>query len=94
MSDERNKLIYQNQKSKNTSDEELVIKSFKENKGLYGRVRLSIYIYKKYKINLNYRKIGRIMNKFSLKCLVRQKKRKKEKKDIKCKIYRSCAKRL
>ncbi|WP_435129416.1 IS3 family transposase [Mycoplasma sp. 6243] len=72
--------------AKNTSDEELVIKSFKENKGLYGRVRLSIYIYKKYKINLNYRKIGRIMNKFSLKCLVRQKKRKKEKKDTNVKF--------
>ncbi|VEU75949.1 Integrase-recombinase protein [Mycoplasmopsis columboralis] len=72
-----------------TEDKEtidLIVKSFFENKSRYGRKRLEIYILKKYGKCINYRKIGRIMQKLNLKCSTRIPKRKREIKNLNVKF--------
>ena len=54
---------------------EKIIKAFNENKGIYGRVRLSMFLAQKYQIFINYRTLGNYMNDLNLKCKVRIKKR-------------------
>nr|pir probable transposase - Mycoplasma pulmonis insertion sequence IS1138 [Mycoplasmopsis pulmonis] len=62
--------------------EEIIRKSFHENKGIFGRKRLEIYIQNKYKRYINYRKIGRILLKLNLFCKIRRAKRKNEIKNL------------
>ncbi|MEA4134667.1 IS3 family transposase [Mycoplasma sp. 2704] len=65
------------QKSDHRNDE-LILEAFKKNKCLFGRKRLEHYIKQKYQILLNYRTIGRIMNRLQLHCLIRRKKKDRE----------------
>ncbi|WP_162148279.1 IS3 family transposase [Mycoplasmopsis gallinarum] len=70
----------------NNKYDELVIKSFKQNKCLFGRKRLENYIKRKYQITLNYRTIGRIMNRLNLLCLIRKKRKDREQKNTNVKF--------
>ncbi|WP_084107697.1 IS3 family transposase [Mycoplasmopsis pullorum] len=74
-----NKLVI----NKNKHDD-LIIEAFKKNKCLFGRVRLANYIREKYQIYLNYRTLGRIMNRLGLFCVIRRKRKQREQKDTKC----------
>ncbi|WP_436358728.1 transposase [Mycoplasma sp. 480] len=62
-------------------EEKLIYEGFTENNCLYGRKRLEVFIEKKHKIKINYRKIGRIMNKLNLFCIVRKKSKRREDKN-------------
>ncbi|VEU72641.1 Integrase-recombinase protein (plasmid) [Mycoplasmopsis gallopavonis] len=73
-------------KSVNTKYDELIIKSFKKNKGLFGRKRLESYIRTKFQIDLNYRTIGRAMRRLNLFCLIRRKKIDREQKNTNVKF--------
>ncbi|WP_233742915.1 IS3 family transposase [Mycoplasmopsis agalactiae] len=59
-----------------------IIDSFNETNGVFGRERLASYLKKTRKISINYRTLGRIMNKLGLICKIRIPKRVKEKKNI------------
>ncbi|UUM20180.1 IS3 family transposase [Mycoplasma sp. 2045] len=74
------------QKTENEELHSIVKKAFYENKGRFGRWRLSIYILKVYKIDINYRTLGRIMNKLNLICVVRPKRKVREIKNTNVKI--------
>ena len=56
--------------------------AFIECKGRFGRERLSLFLKKKYQININPRTLGRIMNKLGLLCEIRRSKRKREIKNV------------
>ncbi|WP_084107601.1 IS3 family transposase [Mycoplasmopsis pullorum] len=76
-----NKLVI----NKNKHDD-LIIEAFKKNKCLFGRVRLANYIREKYQIYLNYRTLGRIMNRLGLFCVIRRKRKQREQKDTSVKF--------
>ncbi|WP_436358472.1 IS3 family transposase [Mycoplasma sp. 480] len=67
-------------------EEKLIYEGFTENNCLYGRKRLEVFIEKKHKIKINYRKIGRIMNKLNLFCIVRKKSKRREDKNTSVKF--------
>ncbi|WP_324672250.1 IS3 family transposase [Mycoplasma sp. 888] len=73
-------------KSENEELHSILKKAFYENKGRFDRWRLSIYILKVYKMNINYRTLGRIMNKLNLICVVRPKRKVREIKNTNVKI--------
>nr|WP_277872568.1 DDE-type integrase/transposase/recombinase [Metamycoplasma hominis] len=56
--------------------------AFIECKGRFGRERLSLFLKKKYQIDINPRTLGRIMNKLGLLCEIRRSKRKREIKNV------------
>ncbi|MDJ1645884.1 transposase, partial [Mycoplasma sp. M5725] len=64
----------------------IIKEAFLENRGLYGRERLSVFIAQKYNILINYRTLGRILNRLELKCKIRTKKKQREKKDTTAKL--------
>ncbi|MDJ1649012.1 transposase [Mycoplasma phocimorsus] len=64
----------------------IIKEAFLENRGLYGRERLSVFIAQKYNILINYRTLGRILNRLELKCKIRTKKKQCEKKDTTAKL--------
>ncbi|WNM14653.1 transposase [Mesomycoplasma ovipneumoniae] len=51
----------------------IIKKSFLDNKGRYGRLRLSAYIYIKYNIDINARSLGRALKRLNLVCKIRKK---------------------
>ncbi|MGC7158589.1 transposase [Metamycoplasma hominis] len=65
-------------KSKAIQYEKQIKEAFIEYKGRFGRERLSLFLKKKYQININSSTLGRIMNKLSLLCKIRRSKRKRE----------------
>ncbi|WP_341493715.1 IS3 family transposase [Mesomycoplasma ovipneumoniae] len=54
----------------------IIKKSFLDNKGRYGRLRLSAYISMKYNINIHPRSLGRHLKRLNLVCKIRKKRRK------------------
>lgn len=64
-----------------------IIDFFNEINGVFGRERLVLYFKKIRKILINYRILGRIMNKLGLICKIRIFKRVKEKKNIDVKYF-------
>ncbi|WP_240455226.1 transposase [Metamycoplasma hominis] len=65
-------------KNKAIQYEKQIKEAFIEYKGRLGRERLSLFLKKKYQININSSTLGRIMNKLSLLCKIRRCKRKRE----------------
>lgn len=65
---------------------DVIEKSFIETKSRYGRLKLSVYISQKYKIDINERSLGRYMNLLGLKCKLRQKSKRKEIKNVSSQI--------
>ncbi|WNM15419.1 IS3 family transposase [Mesomycoplasma ovipneumoniae] len=61
----------------------IIKKSFLDNKGRYGRLRLSAYISMKYNIYINPRSLGRALKRLNLVCKIRKKRRKSEIKNTK-----------
>ncbi|WP_426461386.1 hypothetical protein [Mycoplasma hafezii] len=79
------RLNHKNTKYKPNKLDELyivILKAFNEIKKIYGRERLSIFIKNKYQININYRALGRIINKLSLKFNIRKKCKSREIKNV------------
>ncbi|UVO15165.1 IS3 family transposase [Mesomycoplasma ovipneumoniae] len=70
-------------KVKEHENDAIIKKSFLDNKGRYGRLRLSAYIYIKYNINIHPRSLGRHLNRLNLVCKIRKKRRKSEIKNTK-----------
>lgn len=56
-----------------SADENLVISLFNEKKGKYGVRRLQMLIYRRYKLNINIKKIKRIKRDFGLVTVIRRK---------------------
>ncbi|WP_085993458.1 IS3 family transposase [Oceanobacillus senegalensis] len=57
-------------------DEELlsyILKIFEEHKGIYGRRRIKIELENEYKLQVNEKRISRIMKKYGLQCKIRRK---------------------
>ncbi|WP_162980104.1 IS3 family transposase [Metamycoplasma hominis] len=65
-------------KNKAIQYEKQIKEAFIECKGRFGRERLSLFLKKKYQININSRTLARIMNKLSLLRKIRRSKRKRE----------------
>ncbi|WP_235750775.1 hypothetical protein [Mycoplasmopsis bovigenitalium] len=61
----------------------MIRKSFLDNKGRYGRLRLSAYISMKYNIFINPRSLGRHLKRLNLICKIRKQRRKSEIKNTK-----------
>ncbi|WP_341513205.1 hypothetical protein [Mesomycoplasma ovipneumoniae] len=59
-------------KVKEHKNDAIIKKSFLDNKGRYGRLRLSAYIYIKYNIYINPRSLGRHLKRLNLVCKIRQ----------------------
>ncbi|WP_341515317.1 IS3 family transposase [Mesomycoplasma ovipneumoniae] len=70
-------------KVKEHKNDAIIKKSFLDNKGRYGRLRLSAYIYIKYNIYINPRSLGRHLKRLNLVCKIRKKRRKSEIKNTK-----------
>ncbi|WNM16289.1 IS3 family transposase [Mesomycoplasma ovipneumoniae] len=70
-------------KIKEHKNDAIIKKSFLDNKGRYGRLRLSAYIYMKYNIYINPRSLGRHLKRLNLVCKIRKKRRKSEIKNTK-----------
>ncbi|WP_020002291.1 IS3 family transposase [Metamycoplasma hominis] len=68
-------------KNKAIQYEKQIKEAFIECKGRFRRERLSLFLKKKYQIDINPRTLGRIMNKFGLLCEIRRNKRKKRNKE-------------
>ncbi|WNM14634.1 IS3 family transposase [Mesomycoplasma ovipneumoniae] len=60
-------------KVKEHKNDAIIKKSFLDNKGRYGRLRLSAYIYIKYNINIHPRSLGRHLKRLNLVCKIRKK---------------------
>ncbi|WP_341515278.1 IS3 family transposase [Mesomycoplasma ovipneumoniae] len=60
-------------KVKEHKNDAIIKKSFLDNKGRYGRLRLSAYIYIKYNIYINPRSLGRHLKRLNLVCKIRKK---------------------
>ncbi|QZE12376.1 IS3 family transposase [Mycoplasma sp. Ms02] len=73
-------------KSQIQKEMEIIKKAMEDTKFRFGRERLSFYILKKHGIALNYRTIGRRMKKLGLKCVIRQKSKRKESKNTNVKF--------
>nr|WP_308700593.1 DDE-type integrase/transposase/recombinase [Metamycoplasma hominis] len=69
-------------KNKAIQYEKQIKEAFIECKGRFGRERLSLFLKKKYQIDINPRTLGRIMNKLGLLCEIRRSKRKREIKNV------------
>ncbi|WP_337897395.1 hypothetical protein [Mesomycoplasma ovipneumoniae] len=60
-------------KVKERKNDAIIKKSFLDNKGRYGRLRLSAYIYIKYNIYIHPRSLGRHLKRLNLVCKIRKK---------------------
>ncbi|WP_240448647.1 DDE-type integrase/transposase/recombinase [Metamycoplasma hominis] len=69
-------------KNKAIQYEKQIKEAFIECKGRFGRERLSLFLKKKYQIDINPRTLDRIMNKLGLLCEIRRSKRKREIKNV------------
>ncbi|MCS4536879.1 IS3 family transposase [Mycoplasma sp. CSL7475-4] len=75
---------YRLKKSKNDKKvkkiqyEDQIKQAFRECKGRYGRERLALLLKMKFGVDINYRTLGRYMNKLGLFCEIRRAKRKRE----------------
>lgn len=70
-------------KVKEHKNDAIIRKSFLDNKGRYGRLRLSAYISMKYNIYINPRSLGRHLKRLNLICKIRKQRRKSEIKNTK-----------
>ncbi|XBE78440.1 IS3 family transposase [Mesomycoplasma ovipneumoniae] len=70
-------------KVKEHENDAIIKKSFLDNKGRYGRLRLSAYISMKYNINIHPRSLGRHLKRLNLVCKIRKRRRKSEIKNTK-----------
>ncbi|WNM16979.1 IS3 family transposase [Mesomycoplasma ovipneumoniae] len=70
-------------KVKEHKNDAIIKKSFLDNKGRYGRLRLSAYISMKYNIYIHPRTLGRHLKRLNLVCKIRKQRRKSEIKNTK-----------
>ena len=66
--------------------EQIITDAFNDNYKIYGRRRLAIYIFKKYKICISPRTVGNYMKALNLQCITRKPKRSKENKNTRVKF--------